>query len=225
MVGQPEKTATVVSDLFAEMDSTVSAYDAGAIRATRRVNGTAFFPGGIGLWRGEMPDGAAPIWFPSSPIMILGHNFDKVAGLEASWRRGIELMEGGTWLILRRYLEAAKVDPLDCFFTNVFMGLQPTRSVGDVVSGDKYKQQCRTFLRWQLKRVKPRLVVALGIPAAEQYRLSGCDAPFVSLYHPLYAFSKGRNGEECASIVAREGAKLNHALISVEPAVTSEARN
>jgi hypothetical protein len=144
--------------------------------------------------------------------MILGHNFDKVAGLQASWVRGVELMGGATWLILRRYLEAAKVDKLDCFFTNVFVGLQPVRSPGRVIADAEYYEQCRAFLVRQIVRVKPRLVATLGIPAEEQYLLSGSRAPYVPLVHPMYPFTLGRNGDQCAAIVASEAAKLRKAL-------------
>jgi hypothetical protein len=89
-------TQAVVSELFASMETHVNAFGAGALKVTRRIEGTAFFPGGIGLWRTTVPFGVAPRYFPQRPIMILGHNFDKVAGLEASYRRGIELMDGPT---------------------------------------------------------------------------------------------------------------------------------
>jgi hypothetical protein len=144
--------------------------------------------------------------------MILGHNFDKVAGLEASWVRGVEVMGGATWLVLRRYLEAAKVEKLDCFFTNVFVGLQPVKSPGEVIAAKDYYEQCRTFLHRQIARVKPRLVATLGIPAIEQYVRSGCRTPYVSLTHPMYPFTLGRNGEKCEAIVASEAAKLRKAL-------------
>jgi uracil-DNA glycosylase len=94
--------------------------------------------------------------------MILGHNFDKVAGLEASCNRGIELMNGATWLVLLRYLDAAIVVKQDCFFTNVFVGLQPLKSPGKMVAGEKYYEQCRAFLHRQIARVRPRLVATLG---------------------------------------------------------------
>ena len=144
--------------------------------------------------------------------MILGHNFDKVAGLEASWVRGVEVMGGATWLILLRYLETAKVEKLDCFFTNVFVGLQPLKSSGKVVAAEEYFEQCRAFLHRQIARVKPRLVATLGIPAEKQYRLSGLPTCYVPLAHPMYPFTLGRNGEKCAAIVAREAAKLRKAL-------------
>ena len=75
-----EATAVVVADLFERMESTVTAYGPGAVKVHRRVDGTAFFPGGIGLWRGLEPYGDALPNFPRRPIMILGHNFDKVSG-------------------------------------------------------------------------------------------------------------------------------------------------
>jgi hypothetical protein len=212
MKEQSEETRIVVAELFREMESSVTAYGPGAVKAQRLVDGTAFFPGGIGLWRGLEPHGEAPPNFPRCPIMILGHNFDKVAGLEASWVRGVELMGGATWLILRRNLETAKVDKLDCFFTNVFVGLQPVKSPGKVIANEEYYKQCRDFLVRQIKRVKPRLVATLGIPAEEQYLLSGSQAPYVSLVHPMYPFTLGRNGDKCAAIVANEAAKLRNAL-------------
>jgi hypothetical protein len=207
-----EETSVVVADLFKMMESTVTAYGPGAVKVHRRVDGTAFFPGGIGLWRGLEPQGSAPSHFPRCPIMILGHNFDKVAGLDASWRRGVEVMGGATWLILRRYLETAKVDKLDCFFTNVFVGLQPDKSPGKVNAGEEYFEQCRDFLRQQIARVKPRLVATLGITAEKQYVLIRCEVPHVALVHPMYPFSLGRDGERCKEIVASEAGKLKGKL-------------
>ncbi len=121
-------------------------------------------------------------------------------------------MGGATWLILRRYLEAAKVHKLDCFFTNVFGGLQPVKSPGKVIAGEQYFEQCRAFLHLQIARVKPRLVATLGIPAEKQYRLSRCATPYVALVHPMYPFTLGRDGEKCTAIVASEAAKLRRAL-------------
>jgi len=195
-----EDAEVVVADLFLEMESTVTAYGPGAIKVMLRIDGTAFFPGGLGLWRGLEKHGTPPVKFPRFPIMILGHNFDKVKGLADSHKRGIELMNGSTWRILRRYLEVAEISKSDCFFTNVFVGLQPIKS------------QCRAFLLRQVERVKPRLIATLGIPAAEQYHLSGCKAPIVELHHPSYACAKGSDGPECASIVASEAAKLRRKL-------------
>jgi hypothetical protein len=42
----------------------------------RLIEGTAFFPGGTGLWRGDRYGGPIPEFFPERPVMFLGHNFD-----------------------------------------------------------------------------------------------------------------------------------------------------
>jgi hypothetical protein len=206
------ETADVVANLFTQMEATVSAYGPAAIKLTKRIEGTAFFPGGIGLWQTLKPRGTAPLLFPGAPIMVLGHNFDKVSGFEASRRNGIEPMERGTWLILRRYLQAARVDETDCFFTNVFVGLQPFKAIGEMKAGDLYEEQCRKFLANQIEIVKPRLVATLGKPATTQYALSGIKVPSVSLNHPSYACMKGPGTKECSEIVVSEGAKLRKAL-------------
>jgi hypothetical protein len=109
----------IITDLFDEMNRTVTDYGPGALRIDDRIDGTAFFPSGAGLWRGLSDHGQMPTDFPSAPLMILGHNFDKVSAFRASCRRGIELMEGGTWLVLRRCLESARVKPEECFFSNI----------------------------------------------------------------------------------------------------------
>jgi hypothetical protein len=165
-----QETEFVMRELFDAIESTVTAYGPGALKVARRVGGTAFFPGGIGLWRGLEPSGQVPRYFPESPIMFLGHNFDKVAVLEKSYSRGIERMDGPTWLVLRRYLQMAKVDEADCFFTNVFVGLQPKRSIGTMVADDEYRRKCRVFLQKQIDRVRPRFVATLGKHAAEPIR-------------------------------------------------------
>lgn len=202
----------IITDLFDEMKRRVTDYGTGALKIEDRIEGTAFFPGGVGLWRGLSPYGPIPIDFPSAPLMILGHNFDKVSAFRASCGRGIELMEGGTWLILRRYLESAGVDLEDCFFTNIYVGLQPVSSRGAMEASEVFKEQCRAFLHYQVEKTRPRLIAILGIPAAEQFRLSGCTTSHIELNHPSYAFQCGRNGEKCSRIVVENARKLRNAL-------------
>jgi hypothetical protein len=60
--------------------------------------------------------------------------------------------------------------------------------------------------------IKPCLVATLGAPAAEQYRLSGCEVSVVSLDHPYYAYAKGSDSEQCAAIVTRNATKLRRAI-------------
>jgi hypothetical protein len=61
-----EDAKAVVNDLFATMDSMVAEYDDQAIKIRRRIDGTAFFPGGVGLWRGRHKNGPIPQYFPKA---------------------------------------------------------------------------------------------------------------------------------------------------------------
>jgi uracil-DNA glycosylase len=97
----------------------------------------------------------------------------------------------------------------------VFVGLQPERALGGVEASDEYRCQCRQFLLEQLRIVEPRLVATLGIPAAQQFALSGATTSVVALDHPYYAYAKGYEGPECAEIVVRNSLKLKHAAWGV----------
>ena len=46
-----EESAVVVAELWAEMKTRVTDYGAGAFEVDACIHGTAFFPGGAGLWR------------------------------------------------------------------------------------------------------------------------------------------------------------------------------
>jgi uracil-DNA glycosylase len=172
------------------MRLSVRSYGAGAIEVSNQIDGTAFFPGGGGLWRGLEPYGKLPDEFPNSPIMFLGHNFDSVKGYRQSCSRGIERMNTGTWYFLIRYLMAAELNPANAFYTNAFVGLQPEKANGTMFANEAFYQECRTFLVEQISIVRPRLIVALGQNAARELdlvtgRLSPLQLiPSIQLIHP-----------------------------------------
>ena len=178
--GAPEEVSAVVSDLFAKLALMVTEYDDQAIKIEKRIDGTAFFPGGVGLWRGLLKNGPMPPHFPKNPVMMLAHNFDAQLLFDASVDRGIEKMDEGTWRGMREYLAGAELSPERCFFTNLFMGLKPGRkSRGKYGGSTQHKEQCREFLKYQLKRTHPCLVVVLGTPALEQFHMVEC--PYLRL--------------------------------------------
>jgi hypothetical protein len=201
---------TKITELFAAMRSTVTDYSEGALEVTDEVDGTAFFPGGSGLWRGMMPHGLLPGRFPSSPIMILGHNFDSVKGHEKSCARGIERMDQGTWKFLLCYLDKAQICPSDCFFTNVFVALQPKRATGGLRASDDFKAECRSFLGVQVRLVKPRLLVLLGKEAQRQYSLAECNIPSVAVRHP--GSLQYQKAEQREAIISQQVELLRKAL-------------
>jgi hypothetical protein len=139
-------------------------YPAGVLRVPKPIPGTAFFPGGYGLWN-TSADRPLPE-FPRGGVMVLGHDFHSESEYEASLARGIERLEGSTWRNLLDVLRRAKV-PLDqCFFTNYYMGLREgVETTGPFPGANDaaFVHHCRTFLQEQLRTQLPRLLITLGI--------------------------------------------------------------
>jgi uracil-DNA glycosylase len=120
-------------------------------------------------------------------------------------------MNNGTWLFLLEYLRAAELDPLDCFFTNALVGLQPLKAEGAMYAVDAFYQECRVFLKKQINIVRPRLIVALGQKAIEELNFVRTDVPSIQLMHPgalLYIKSSERG-----AYIVRQGTQLKIALL------------
>ena len=154
------RAADIVSALRQRMNEIVCDYDDADPDSVRRVgeaiDGTGFFPGADGLWRGTEPHGPMPVWFPKDTIMFVGHNFDKVGGYERSLKRGIEVINGPTWRKLREYIACASLMPRECFFTNALMGLQPIQARGPLKTTARFRTECRNFLHEQISIVRLR---------------------------------------------------------------------
>jgi hypothetical protein len=194
------------------MEVMVRSYGPGALKVKGTVDGTSFFPGGAGLWRGTKAHGVMPALFPNNPVMILGHNFDSEKGHKGSVERGVERMSQGTWKYLLEYLELASLEPSECFFTNVFVGLQPVAAEGKMYASDAYYQECRQFLMRQIEAVRPRIIAILGADASEQFQLIRAAVSEVELRHPgNFRFIKS---VDRPSIVAEQGKRLMRALNS-----------
>ena len=177
----------MVQELLDEMDRIVRDYHPDVGRTGKRISeliaGTSMFPGGAGLWRSEFSFGALPEFFPDTPVMFVGHNFDSIAAHDASQQRG---GEGNStfWKILRGYLDVAGLRPDQCFFTNALMGLKPGSAVGPMPTVPGYEEQCRAFLLRQIEIVKPCAVIALGNSAEAQIKKSSPNVVWTRLRHP-----------------------------------------
>ncbi len=149
----------------------------------RLIQGTAFFPGGTGLWRGDGYFGPDPQYFPECPVMFVGHNFDSIEAHEASQSRGGEV-GSFFWKILKGYLHAAALSPEECFFTNVLMGLKPGSALGPMPSVPGYQEQCLHFFLRQVAIVRPRAIVALGNHARALITKAARDVRVTQAMHP-----------------------------------------
>jgi hypothetical protein len=139
-------------------------YPAGVLAVPSPIPGIAFFPGGFGLWR---PDTSQPLpTFPRGGVMVLGHDFHSEAGYHASLARGREAETQPTWRNLRALLKTVGIAPIDCFFTNVYMGLRQGEATTGPFPGANdwsFVRHCETFLIEQLSALRPSLLVTLGI--------------------------------------------------------------
>lgn len=179
------KSEEVVQQLLDEMKMLVTKYHPTVMQTGSTLSdlipGTAFFPGGSGLWRGLEARGPIPVWFPDAPVMFVGHNFDSIRAFDKSFANG---GEAGSefWQRLLKIVAGASLVPEQCFFTNVLMGLKPGSATGAMPSVPGYRSQCTVFLQKQIDIVKPAAVVALGINAKRF--ISQLDRPWVASRHP-----------------------------------------
>ena len=169
--------------LLIERLASFGAYPDGWSEVRQRIRGTAFFPGGHGLWdpKGNLPP------LPPRPIVIVGHNWGIPKHHCAAVAAGIVYSEdwskqerngNATWWQLLPILRGAGVKPENCFFTNAFMGLKDDggSNVGATFTTPDFDLRCREFLRFQLRILRPSVVVAMGHPAIRMlYDLSPHD--------------------------------------------------
>ncbi|MEP6717174.1 MAG: uracil-DNA glycosylase family protein [Terriglobia bacterium] len=179
--------AQVVEQMLTSMRLMVRSYhpdvrNTGATLA-ELIPGTAFFPGGAGLWRGSQSFGSMPEHFPESAIMFVGHNFDSGRAHDVSKERGGEA-QSVFWRNLLAYLSHAGVDPAQCFFSNALMGLKPGSALGPMPTTPGYRDECQAFLNEQIRIVKPSLVVALGGDASDRLMKLKLSVPCIRLLHP-----------------------------------------
>ncbi len=201
---------SVIGELLSAMETTVDDYGSlGRTNATLEsfINGTAAFPGGSGLWRGEQINGPMPKNFPSEPIMLIAHNFDSQRSHDRSLLRGSEWLRSPFWKHLRAYLDHADIPLETCFFTNALMGLKPGSATGSMTSSDLFKKQCREFLQQQIEIVRPRRIAILGSVALDEVRHVHLSRPNVALLHPSALTYKKLAVR--ADLIAAQGQKLS----------------
>lgn len=149
--------------------------DAGSVEPVpdQRIAGTAFFPGGDGVFRDEGDAGRPP--FPHGKVMIVGRDFDTRANFDMAIEGEAHGTSTGesrdiTWNTLLDVLRRAGIAPQDCFFTNAFMGLRTGgRNTGEIHwhRNPAFRSECSAFFAHQLDVVRPILILALGMHVAE----------------------------------------------------------
>ena len=158
------KSAHPVEARFRKLE-TIDPYPNGVAPVLKRREGTAFFPGGTGLWGTE--SGKLLPTMSVGKVMVLGHDFGNEDGQEEALAKPRKNLKSPAWRNLLWLLQEVNISPQDCFFTNAFMGLRSGnanatgRFPGARCAG--FVQRCQTFLAFQIATQKPRLILALGV--------------------------------------------------------------
>lgn len=151
-----------VDRLFAEMHGRIGDYPPGTEPVWARLRGTAFFPGGSGLWRPTDSDRLPPM--PERGVMVIGQDYYTKAGYLEFLRTGQEL-ETQTWRELRKLFVESSLSEERCFFTNAWMGLRSEGRATGRYAGARdrgFTRRCAAFLEHQIAVQRPRLILTLG---------------------------------------------------------------
>jgi hypothetical protein len=183
-------TTDVLSELRCKMDDVVVSYPPHIHRIDPPfVLGTAFFPGGCGLWCGLEYFAPAPRLFPEAPVMFVAHNYSGASAFSRLRARG---GESGFWWrdIVLPLLCQADIDPSGAFFTNALMGLKDGPSVGSMNATRQFEAECSLFMREQIRIVQPSAIVAFGGDAYPRVRSAApsvikCIHPSAREFNPL----------------------------------------
>ena len=176
----------VIQQLLDEMNHFIVVYPDRVERTGKTldklIDGTAFFPGGTGLWRGRTSGGPMPLQFPEKPVMFIAHNFGNLASLQDAIRDKGEAHSAfaNLWTTLLDFIgHASPLAPSESFFTNALMGLKPDDRSGKMPSCAAYESQCLHFLSRQIQIVDPRAIIILGGDAATFWRRAKKQYPFL----------------------------------------------
>ncbi len=182
--------------LWQKMSSTFpsSSFPEGVVKVPQAIQGTAFFPGGYGVW---LEENLRPP-FPVGQIMVVGQDFNSVAAYDRARKAKTEVKISRTWRALIGILDASGISRDRCFFTNIYMGLREEEKETGRFPGAKDKEfvhRCVEFFKLQLEVARPKLILTLGLE------------PLRVLAANLFHFAAPKTLTECVEIYS---ASLEH---------------
>lgn len=159
-----------VDQLFAEIGEFVEPYAARTEPVWVRLPGTAFFPGGSGLWRPRRESRLPPM--PEGGVMVLGQDYYTRIGYLGFLDAGDEV-NTPTWRTIRGLFSRVGLSEDRCFFTNAWMGLRSDGKATGPYAGVRdrsFTERCASFLNRQIAVQKPQLILVLGNQALRMIR-------------------------------------------------------
>jgi len=134
---------------------------AGIAAVPERLNASAFFPAGTGLWS-ENPNQLLP------QIMVFGQDWGTCQDFIEMRDSGRRDLDTPTWKNLLKLFSSVELDPNRCFFTNAYMGLRTEGTSVGRFAGLKFPDYLTTndrFLITQVESFQPSAIVIMGLPA------------------------------------------------------------
>lgn len=159
-------------------------YPPGVLAVPEPIARTGFFPGGLGLWL-EQDDALYPL---PKEFMVVGQDFNTFATYERARTCGSEVNSSSTWRNVRKIFPKLNVPLMDCFFTNVYMGLRAVGPETGRFPGARdrgFVGRCINLFKRQLEVAQPKIILTLG---AEAPRILG---------HNIFGFQPPRAISRC----------------------------
>lgn len=148
--------------LWDEMARTLPPYPKGVVPVPVPIRGTAFFPGGLGLWLDELGNAE-----PETPeVMVVGQDFNTLASYEVARAKGSEIESSQTWRNIEKVFPKLGLSFRNCFCTNFYMGLRESGPETGTFPGARdpeFVQRSARFFERQLDVMRPKLIVTLGL--------------------------------------------------------------
>ena len=128
---------------------------------SKKVDGTAFFPGGEGIWENSNEE---------IDVLVLGQDFgtkayyDKILADET-----VKDTDCPTWINMLTLFNKVGIKTERCFFSNVFMGVRvEDNMIGPLIRKtpeyDDYRTQSIDFLKKQIPNINPNTTFEIKIP-------------------------------------------------------------
>jgi hypothetical protein len=153
---------TKAENLWDEMSRSFPHYPTGVVPVPERIRGTAFFPGGLGLWIDELGKTE-----PNIPeVMVVGQDFNTLASYKIAFGKGSEVNSSQTWRNIETIFPKLGLSIRNCYFTNFYMGLRESGPETGLFPGardPKFVQRSAHFFERQLEVMAPKLIVTLGM--------------------------------------------------------------
>ncbi len=154
-----------IQELF-ERANSLNYNDSNGMIKVPKMKGPGFFPGCIGTIEDN-------VTIDNITTIVLGQDFDTYDNYININDIDGEIDKNKTWSNLKKLLADLKISPVECFFTNGYMGLRPSlldnkkakntgTSPAAKKGAEKFADQCYNFFKEQLEFVKPNVVLVLG---------------------------------------------------------------